>query len=140
VPLAALLCGKLVAAREILGVAWRGGWRWLLVIGGLGAVFVLLMRAQLPESPRWLESRGRHAEAAGVVRSVASKVYGRPAELTLVSPPLALGEDEARTWRDVLGTAFRDYRKRTVMLFVFQVQYCRPWPITYSAPWHRWCW
>jgi MFS transporter, putative metabolite:H+ symporter len=135
VPLAALLCGKLVAAREILGVAWR---RWLLVIGGLGAVFVLLMRAQLPESPRWLESRGRHAEAADVVRSVASKVYGRPAELTLVSPPLALGEDEARTWRDVLGTAFRDYRKRTVMLFVFQV--LQTWPITDSAPWHRWCW
>lgn len=118
VPLAALLGGKLVAEREILDVA---GWRWLLVIGGLGAVLVLLARVQLPESPRWLESRGRHAEAADVVRSVASKVYGKPTELRLVSLPPAPGEDEARTWRDVLGTAFRDYRKLTVMLLVFQV-------------------
>jgi putative MFS transporter len=52
---------------------------------------------------------------------VVSKVYGRPPELTPVSPPPAPGEDEARTWRDVLGTAFRDYRKRTVMLLIFQV-------------------
>ncbi len=118
VPIAALLGGKLVAAREIFGMS---GWRWLLVVGGLGAVFVLVARAQLPESPRWLESRGRHAEAADVVRSVVSKVYDKPAELTLDDLPPEPGEDEARTWRDVLGTTFRDYRKHTVRLLVFQV-------------------
>ena len=116
VPLAALLGGKLVAAREILGVA---GWRWLLIIGGLGAVFVMVIRTLLPESPRWLESRGRHAEAADVVRSVASKVYGKTVELERISP--LPGEDKAHTWLDGLGTAFRDYRKWTVMLSVFQV-------------------
>lgn len=118
VPLAALLGGKLVAAREILGVA---GWRWLLIIGGLGALFVLVARTLLPESPRWLESQGRYAEAASVVGSVASTVYGRTVELAHSDPPPALGENEARTWCDVLGTAFRDYRKRMVMLLVFQV-------------------
>ena len=58
-PLAALLGGKLVARHELLGI---DGWRWLLIFGGLGAVFVLAVRTMLPESPRWLESRGRHAE------------------------------------------------------------------------------
>ena len=49
VPLAALLGGKLVAQRELLGI---DGWRWLLIFGGLGAVFVLAVRTMLPESPR----------------------------------------------------------------------------------------
>jgi len=116
VPLAALLGGKLVAAREILGVA---GWRWLLIIGGLGAVFVMVARTLLPESPRWLESQGRQAEAADVVRSVASRVGGRPVELERINPPLR--EDKARTWLEGVGTAFRDYRRWMVMLSVFQV-------------------
>ena len=71
VPLAALLGGKLVARHELLGI---DGWRWLLLFGGLGAVFVLAVRTMLPESPRWLESRGRHAEAREVVESVVAKV------------------------------------------------------------------
>lgn len=71
VPLAALLGGKLVARHELFGI---DGWRWLLLFGGLGAVFIMLVRTMLPESPRWLESRGRHAEAREVVESVAAKV------------------------------------------------------------------
>jgi putative MFS transporter len=39
------------------------GWRWLLALGALGAVFVLFLRRSLPESPRWLEATGRHREA-----------------------------------------------------------------------------
>src|SRR4029079_272330 len=70
-PPAALLGGKLVARPAILGI---DGWRWLLIFGGLGAVFVLAVRTMLPESPRWLESRGRHAEARHVVASVVAKV------------------------------------------------------------------
>jgi len=61
VPVAALLGGKLVAAQEIAGI---DGWRWLLIAGGLGAVFVLVLRRLLPESPRWLESQGRADEAS----------------------------------------------------------------------------
>src|SRR4051794_7653471 len=71
VPLAALLGGRLVARQQLLGI---DGWRWLLLFGGLGAVFILAVRTLLPESPRWLESRGRHQEARKVVESVASKV------------------------------------------------------------------
>ena len=77
VPLAALLGGKLVARHELLGI---DGWRWLLVFGGLGAVFVLAVRTMLPESPRWLESRGRDAEARKVVASVVAKVAPGHAE------------------------------------------------------------
>src|SRR4029079_6450273 len=71
VPLAALLGGRLVARQEFLGI---DGWRWLLLFGGLGAVFIMAVRTMLPESPRWLESRGRDTEARHVVASVVAKV------------------------------------------------------------------
>jgi MFS transporter, putative metabolite:H+ symporter len=118
VPLAALLGGKLVAQRELLGI---DGWRWLLIFGGLGAVFVLLVRTMLPESPRWLESRGRDAEAREVVASVVAKVApGTPVpEAQTVQNPRS--EGDARSVADVLRIAFRDYRKRTVMLLIFQI-------------------
>jgi putative MFS transporter len=60
VPLAALIGARFVAGHTILGTE---GWRWLLVIGSLGAVVVWAMRRSLPESPRWHEIRGRHDEA-----------------------------------------------------------------------------
>jgi len=118
VPLAALLGGKLVARHQLLGI---DGWRWLLVFGGLGAVFVLVVRTMLPESPRWLESRGRDAEAREVVASVVAKVApDTPVPEDLPERHSRSGED-ARSVAEVLRIAFRDYRKRTVMLVIFQV-------------------
>jgi putative MFS transporter len=116
VPLAALLGGRLVARQELFGI---DGWRWLLVFGGLGAVLVLALRTQLPESPRWLESRGRHAEAREVVASIIRKV----APETPLPPVTADGPggDDARSVGEVLRIAFRDYRSRTVMLVIFQI-------------------
>jgi len=117
VPLAALLGGKLVAHQQLLGI---DGWRWLLVFGGLGAVFVLAVRTMLPESPRWLESRGRHAEAREVVASVVAKIA--PGTPLPDQPQFSESHTEdARSVAEVLRIAFRDYRKRTVMLVIFQV-------------------
>jgi MFS transporter, putative metabolite:H+ symporter len=49
-------------------VAGVEGWRWMFVIGALGAVVVAVLRTSLPESPRWLASAGRMDEADAVVR------------------------------------------------------------------------
>ena len=35
------------------------GWRWMFTIAGVGAGAVWLARKNMPESPRWLESKGR---------------------------------------------------------------------------------
>ncbi|MQA93617.1 MAG: MFS transporter [Streptosporangiales bacterium] len=43
------------------------GWRWLFLLGGLGALLVWVLRQFLPESPRWLESVGRTQEADEIV-------------------------------------------------------------------------
>jgi putative MFS transporter len=46
------------------------GWRVMFWIPGLGALFILYLRKGIPESPRWLEVRGRHAEADAILREV----------------------------------------------------------------------
>lgn len=45
------------------------GWRWALALGCIPALYSLVVRIGMPESVRFLESRGRHEEAEEVVRS-----------------------------------------------------------------------
>ncbi|PRI10657.1 MFS transporter [Leucobacter massiliensis] len=53
-------------------------WRWLLATSAIPAVLVLIVRVTIPESPRWLQSRGRIAEAEQVVRKHWGAEYGLP--------------------------------------------------------------
>lgn len=43
------------------------GWRWAFALGAIPAAYALVVRWGLPESPRWLASRGRLAEAERIV-------------------------------------------------------------------------
>jgi putative MFS transporter len=46
------------------------GWRPMFVIAGIGSLIVWYLRKALPESPRWLESQGRSAEAEALMQSI----------------------------------------------------------------------
>ncbi len=50
------------------------GWRAMFVLGGLGALGVWYARKSLPESPRWLDSVGRHDEADAILRRIEQEV------------------------------------------------------------------
>ncbi|NDU92748.1 MAG: MFS transporter [Ferrovum sp.] len=51
-----------------------GGWRGVFFALGIPAIFVLVIRQFVPESPRWLESRGRHKDADQVMTKIEAKV------------------------------------------------------------------
>nr|WP_154924335.1 MFS transporter [Microbacterium testaceum] len=61
---AAALIGYLVVPSS------ADGWRWAFALGAIPAVYALIVRWGLPESPRWLASRGRNAEAIVIVRDL----------------------------------------------------------------------
>lgn len=58
--------------------ASENGWRWAFALGAIPAVYALIVRWGLPESPRWLAGRGRVAEAEKIVSEfeAAPAVWG----------------------------------------------------------------
>ena len=94
--------------------AW--GWQWMFVLGGLPVLLALPMIRVLPESPRWLASRGRGDEADRVltrIETLVAQQTGAPL------PPIPTNVPPA-----VVATGhFRDlfagiYRRRTLSLWV----------------------
>lgn len=64
------ICAGLMAF--VLLPMW--GWRGVFVALGIPAIFVLVVRQFVPESPRWLESRGRHADADRIMNRIEARV------------------------------------------------------------------
>jgi MFS transporter, putative metabolite:H+ symporter len=55
------------------------GWRPMFVIAGIGSLIVWYLRKNLPESPRWLESQGRTAEAEALMQAIENEAAGTTA-------------------------------------------------------------
>ena len=60
-------------------------WRVMFLIAGIGAIFVWFLRKQMPESPRWLESRGRAEEAEATLAKIEAEVSGQFGALPAVA-------------------------------------------------------
>jgi putative MFS transporter len=69
------------------------GWRPMFVIAGIGSLIVWYLRKNLPESPRWLESQGRTAEAEALMQSIEKESAAggtlRPVVVPAPVPPVA---------------------------------------------------
>ena len=49
------------------------GWRPMFIIAGVGSLIVWYLRKRLPESPRWLESKGRTEEAETLMQTIETE-------------------------------------------------------------------
>ncbi|OJB23020.1 MFS transporter, partial [Burkholderia ubonensis] len=94
------------------------GWRTVFALLAIPAVFVLIVRRVVPESPRWLEHAGRLGEADAVMRDIEAKVM-RSAGVTTLPPPARLAQAPARRGRGALREIWSGaYRRRTTMVWL----------------------
>ncbi len=115
VPVVAFLAWQLVP-RTILGL---DGWRWVVIIGSVGAFVIWWIRRNLPESPRWLAQHGRIAEAERIVDDMEKHARAEIGH-DLPPPEIVPGEVESKTgaWVEIWSPA---YRSRTIMLVIFNL-------------------
>jgi len=91
------------------------GWRLCFMIGAALSIVVFVMRLWLPESPRWLLTHGRAAEAAEVVAGIERRfeAAGQP----VPAAPLARARFRGRRvgLREVLHSLFWVHRQRALV-------------------------
>jgi putative MFS transporter len=99
------------------------GWQVMFLIGGIPGLIITWLLMRLPESPRWLISKHRFAEAESIVREMEARSH-RPAALPAPVSELAIdasslpagraprGSRAGVAWTELLGRA---YRRRTVV-------------------------
>jgi putative MFS transporter len=113
VPVAAFLSYLLVPRRPF-GI---DGWRWVVLIGAHGAIFVWFIRRALPESPRWLAQKGRLADADQVlskIEAIVAQEYGRPLPARAATVSVAPSSRFSDMWA-------APYGKRAIMMIIFNI-------------------
>ena len=92
------------------------GWRWAFLLGAIPAVYALIVRWGLPESPRWLAQRGKLEQATRIVEQFEAETGVIPARAeTETAPPPAIaqsaGERLATLWSG-------EFRLRTACIWL----------------------
>jgi MFS family permease len=92
------------------------GWRAGFVIGGALAVIVIFLRRYVPESPRWLMTHGRAAEADAALAKIEARIAPRNIGLENKGlSAIALRRDHRLTLGAAASVLFHRYPKRTLL-------------------------
>jgi putative MFS transporter len=113
VPVVAYLSYLLVPTQP-LGL---DGWRWVVLIGSVGAVVVWWIRLSIPESPRWLIQQGRLEEADRITAAIEAAVAAETGPL----PPPAAPVEEATAQGSFREIWQPPYRARTVLMSFYNL-------------------
>jgi len=113
---AAFAVGYIICTLLAVLLVTSVGWQVMFLIGALPALVAAVMRRMLPESPRWLASKGRAKEADAIVGQMEREAEAKlgtslPAPDFSVAPP-PVGQ---RTDLRELFTPF--YRMRTLVVW-----------------------
>jgi putative MFS transporter len=100
------------ASRQLDGWLMLEGWQSTLILGGVGGLVVAFACSKLPESPRWLERRGRTEAAKNqLARFERSVAVGSP-------PPQPPADREAQA--PSVASDDQNFRGRLALVIVLQ--------------------
>lgn len=122
--LTAFPVGLVVAAGLSLAIIPTLGWRWLFVIGVVPALLLFFVRRNVPESVRYLLSKGRTSEAEATVAYIEKAATGAPPAPVAVEPR-RVSAAAAPTGVTVLQLLAPGRRRRTILLWI--VSFCFLW-------------
>ncbi|GAA2868849.1 MFS transporter [Streptosporangium fragile] len=109
--------GFVVAGALAYLIVPASGWRTFFALQACLALWALVVRRGVPESPRWLASRGLSEQAESVMASIERRVAGLTGR-ALPEPVIAAGQDTAAGGRAGLRVLFSPaYRRRTLTLW-----------------------
>ena len=117
------------------------GWQSIFLLGGIPCLGITVLVARLPESPRWLVSKGRLLEAGAVVMQMEEAVRNSTAATPLPgdSQPSPAPARPTR-WSELLSNAY--FRRTTIVWMLWFCAYfvansLNNWlPILYNTVYH----
>ena len=96
------------------------GWKIVFVIGGVPGLLITWLVSRLPESPRWLISRGRTREAETIVGQMEASAK-QPLVEVAEPTPIIIEATAARPRGNWSETLARSYRGRTLIVWTLWV-------------------
>ena len=111
------ILGSFVAILLLNALPVSVGWRIGFLVGPALAVVILLVRRNLPESPRWLITHGRVKEAEETMRQIEEVATSGGQVLAAVddSDAIVLQPEKEYGYLTFLRLVFHQYQKRAIL-------------------------
>jgi MFS family permease len=95
------------------------GWRAAFALGALLAFGIMIVRRFVPESPRWLMVRGRHAEAEAIVAEIEASCA--PCADDALPARIRIAPIERVGFRAIARVMLSHYRSRAILGLVMMI-------------------
>ncbi|WP_209323713.1 MFS transporter [Brevibacterium renqingii] len=98
------------------------GWRLAFAVGMLLAIFVFVVRKNVPESPRWLFIHGQKDEAERIVGEIEDDIESETSQtLPPAEKTITVRQRKTITFVEIMKVAFKIYPKRAILCLVLFV-------------------